>query len=98
MGGTKHNYMKIDNGVNIDTKFTNSIVISNDDTNWCVSISKCNICEIKGIVDVLGNAYVLLYHCVSQKEIKLSEITNQSTWTNDQDGLNNAVADISSWI
>jgi len=45
-----------------------------------------------------SDAFVSIQGPTLAVEIKLSDVTNQSTWTNDADGLEVAKADICAWI
>lgn len=86
--------MKIDNGLNVDLKFTKFIVLSSDDTNWDIAISKANIIKILTFANCLC---VQILSLNSELSFPLSDITNQAGWTADQAGLNQATLDICSW-
>lgn len=105
--------MRIDLGSNIDASWIGIIAYSTSDSgsNWAGihasnltvnpvaiqptsypvynAVSKQNQYKIQ-LIDNSNKATVL--------EFRLSEITNQAGWTNDQTGLNQAFSDIASWI
>jgi hypothetical protein len=99
--------MEIVNGITADAGWTKQIAYSSDGVNWN-TLSKANL-RVKRdavtgntsspLVESSGKFIVTLLH--SDEELlrfKLSDVTNQPTWTNDLAGLQKAVDDINTWI
>ena len=86
--------MKIINGSDVDVKYSGFILLSSDDTNWDILISKKNISKI----GIFVNSFcVQILYFNSEISFSLNDITNQVAWTADQAGLNQARSDISNW-
>lgn len=99
--------MEIVNGITADAGWTKQIAHSSDGVNWN-TLSKINLrvkrdavtgntssplvdSSAKFIITLLGGDDELL-------RFKLSDVTNQPTWTLNLAGLQKAVDDINTWI
>lgn len=91
--------MKIENGTNLGVEYTNFIAISDNDTDNNCFIRKQSISEINGETNSVGQFIIsIMIESGQRRDIKISDVTNQSMWDNSQAGLIVAVSDIIKWL
>ena len=90
--------MKIDNGNSLIPALNGSIAIAYDEINYSPEIRKDKVTGL-GFENIETRKLVMIYLLFGKThEINLADVTNQPTWTLDQDGINQAMTDINSWI
>jgi len=89
--------MKINNGIDVSLSLQGLIVLAQDDVNYNIGIEKKSVSFIEGEASIRFLA-LIHYNVTRTLEVNLAEVTNQPTWTQDQAGVNQAIADINGWI
>jgi hypothetical protein len=91
--------MKVSNGSDLIPAIPLYIAIADDDINYTYLILKKDVVNVSTDVSTLTTrVLILIKFDNSLKEINLSEVTNQPSWTNDLDGSIVAKMDIDSWV
>jgi len=91
--------MKISNGNDIIPALPLYIAIADDDINYNYLILKKAVVNVSTDISTLTTRIIIsIEFDNSVREINLAEVTNQPTWTNDEDGSITAKIDIDLWV